>query len=169
MTALGATSPCKAGAGLLHAVCSQKIHLGTDARRHNRDQAGDTGQVTVHHLESHDVGANPVQSSAQPVGPARWVLGSHPFTLLAPCLVQGLSRRKVMERPSPASPQPVALVAAAQAAAAPSALLSMAEHADLSQRGPAQPLAAGSGAGGTQQPRPLLPAPFSSQHSPSTY
>lgn len=81
----------------------------------------------------------------------------------------GLSRRKVMERPSPASPQPVALVAAAQAAAAPSALLSMAEHADLSQRGPAQPLAAGSGAGGTQQPRPLPPAPFSSQHLPSTY
>lgn len=60
-----------------------------------------------------------VQSPAQPVGLVQWVLARHPLHRAGPCVCGGsLSWRKVMGRPSPASPEPLALVGATQPAAA---------------------------------------------------
>lgn len=97
------------------------------------------------------------QSSAQPTGlqrPPRVCAGGN------------LSRRKVMGSPSPAPPEPLARVGAAQPPC--SALLPMAERADLSRRFPAFLPAAGCagswGEAAAEQPRPL---PSSQPPSPA--
>lgn len=78
----------------------------------------------------------------------------------------GLSRRKVMGSPSPAPPEPLARVGAAQPPS--SALLPMAERADLSRRFlaflPAAGCAGSWGEVAAEQPRPL---PSSQPPSPA--